>query len=116
MAPSKRSRPQPPARQVSWTTPDAGPVRARVETASRTLLVRLHDLPRWVLFVVVTALAVVGAVLPGWAGGACLLVIATLVGWLVYLAWPGLTPGRRAMRVLVVAAVLGAVVVRVVSG
>lgn len=116
MTSSRGNRPQPPARPVSWTTPGAGPVRARIETSSRTLLVHLHDLPRWVLFVLVTALAVGGALLPGWAGAACLVVIATLVGWLVYLAWPGLTPGRRAVRALVVTAVVGAAVVRVVTG
>lgn len=101
---------------MSWTTPGAGPVRARIETSSRTLLVRLHRLPRWVLFILVTALAIGGGLLPGWAGAACLLVIAALVGWLVYLAWPGLARGRRAVRTLVVVAVIGAAVVRLVAG
>lgn len=116
MASSKPPRAQPPVRQATWTTPGAGPVRTRVESASRNLLVRLHDLPRWVLFVMVTALAVGGALLPGWAGAACLLLIAALVGWLVYLAWPGLAPGRRGIRVFVVAVVVAAAFAKVVGG
>jgi len=101
---------------VSWTTPRASPTRAQIETASRSLLVRLHDLPRWVIFVGVVVLAVGGAVLRSWPAATCLVVIGALIGWLLYLAWPSLDPVKRAVRLAAVTAVLAAAVAKVIIG
>jgi hypothetical protein len=106
----------PPASSISWTTPGAGPVRQRVESASRAFLVRLHDLPRWVLLVVVAALAIGGAALPGWPGAICLAVVTVFVGWLLYLAWPSLPTSRRLTRLFVLALLVLATVARAVAG
>lgn len=120
MASSQRPRrspdAQPPGRKVTWTTTGAGPIRQQIETRSRSLLVRLHDLPRWVLFVAFSGLAVGGAFLPASPGVACLLVLAVFLGWLLYLSWPSLDAPKRLLRLVVVAALLMAAVVRAVNG
>lgn len=130
VASSKRPRQRPPqsypgkhpenraasGRTVSWTTPGASPQRQRIETASRDLLVRLHDLPRWILFLAFTGLAVGGALLPAWAGAACLAILGVFLGWILYLAWPTLERSRRLLRLLVLGVIIGAAITRVVSG
>lgn len=110
-----RARPT-SGRAVSWTTPGASPRRQRIETASRDLLVRLHDLPRWVLFLAFTGLAIGGALLPAWAGAACLAVLGVFLGWLLYLAWPTLERPKRLLRLLVLGVIIGAAIARVATG
>lgn len=139
MASSRRPRPQPrpatprPARPASqggrypaaagaprtaggttWTTPGAGPLRTKIETASRTPLLRMHAAPRWLLFLAFLGLAIGAALAPSYWGALCALVLAVFLGWLGFLAWPRLTPGARTVRVLVVAVLIGAAVARVV--
>lgn len=101
---------------ASWTTPGASPQRQRIETASRALLVRLHDLPRWVLFLAFTGLAIGGALLPAWAGAACLVALGGFLGWLLYLAWPTLGRSTRLLRLVVLGAVIAAAIARVAIG
>jgi len=101
---------------VSWTTPGAGPLRTKIETASRGPLVRLHAAPRWALFLAFLALAVGVGVVPGVWGALCALVLAAFLSWLAYLAWPRLTPGSRMVRVIVVTLLLAAVIAKIASG
>ena len=101
---------------MTWTTPGASPFRHRIEVGSRNLLVQVHRLPRWVPFVVALLLTFGGAALPGWAGAACLLVIEAFLVLLLYLAWPALTAGSRALRLLMGVAIAAAAVFRVVQG
>lgn len=79
-------------------------VRRSVERWSATPLVFLHQLPRWVLPLVLVALLVAGMIGTGWVGATALLVLAALLAWLAYLSWPSMTPSGRALR-------LGALVV-----
>jgi uncharacterized membrane protein len=81
--------------------PPSSPARQELERRSRPWLVRLVALPRWLVLLVVLALAVTGLLLPGWVGAAILVVVGLLAGWLTALAWPALGPGARAARVLI---------------
>lgn len=73
----------------------SGGLRRAVERWSATPLVFLHQLPRWVLPVVLVALLLAGMLGTGWVGATALLVLAALLGWLSYLSWPTTPlPGR----------------------
>lgn len=69
-------------------------------------LLYLSRLPRWVVAVTFAALFLFGALAPGTAGGAALLLVAVLLGWLAFVTWPRVTPPARLVRLLVIAAVL----------
>jgi Family of unknown function (DUF6703) len=76
-------------------SPAASGPRRTVERWSATPLVYLHQLPRWVLPVVLAALLLAGMLGTGWVGAVALLVLAALLGWLAYLSWPSMPlPGR----------------------
>lgn len=93
-------------------TPGASSTRQRVERASaRVLLLLLHQLPRWLVPVVLAALLLGGLALGGAGGLALLIVLAAVLGWFAYLSWPALTGQARLLRaaaivVVVVLAVL----------
>ena len=77
-------------------------LRESLESASAPLLRTIASLPRAVPFLVVLALMVAGALIPGW--GWLLLALVTLfLVWLLVLGWPRLTSQERLMRVAVVA-------------
>jgi uncharacterized membrane protein len=88
-----------PAVRAGAVPPSPG--RQELERRSLPWLLRLRRIPRWLLLVVVVALAIVGLLLPGWAGAGVLLVVGLLAAWLTALAWPVLKPGARASRVLI---------------
>jgi uncharacterized membrane protein len=92
------------------------PARARLEHRSGPWLLRLTAIPRWLLLALVIALAVLGLLLPGWAGAIVLLVVAGLAGWLTALTWPALGPGARAARVLILLLILFDVGLKVAAG
>lgn len=80
-------------------------LRESLESASAPLLRTIASLPRAVPFLVVLALMVAGALIPGW--GWLLLALVTLfLVWLLVLGWPRLTSQERLMRVAVVALAL----------
>lgn len=114
--PTVAPRKQPPAPAAaakrplptgSWTTPGAGPLRREIERRSAAPLVFLHQAPRWGVLLIVGGLLIVGLALAGPIGFVALLLIAGLMGWLSYLAWPQLAAAQRAMRTLSVLVVLG---------
>lgn len=79
-------------------TQGANGVRRTIERWSATPLVFLHQLPRWVLPLVLVALLIAGMVGTGWVGAAALLVLAALLAWLAYLSWPTTPVSGRALR------------------
>ena len=92
------------------------PLRRTIERRSAPLLVVLHRLPGWVPFLTLLALVLGGLFAPAPVGAALLVLLAGLLGWLVYLGWPALPPAGRAVRVAVLALVLVAAVRRVIAG
>jgi hypothetical protein len=80
--------------------------RERIVIASTPVLVRLGRVPGWLLAVAVgTCVAVALVVGSRWSALALTPVLA-LLGWLSYLAWPGLSAGARLLRLVVLGALL----------
>lgn len=71
------------------------------------LIVLASRLPRAVPFLVVAALLIGGLLAQGAVGGVLLLVLAALLGALLYLSWPALQPGPQLLRLAVVALCAG---------
>ena len=90
-----------------FLTPDATPFRRTVERRSAIVLVFLAKLPRAVPGLLALGLVAAGLLAPPVAGGVLLLVVAALLGWLVYLSWPAVPAQGRAIRVVVIALVIG---------
>src|SRR5215470_13723862 len=99
----QRGRARPLPRGNSFYTPQASPARRSLERSSARPLVLLHQLPVWLVPLVVTGLAV-----PGWPGAVALVLVAAFLSWLAALSWPRLGPGARLLRV---AAVVGLLVI-----
>ncbi len=100
---------QPPAQQPP-AGPSSGQSRQSLERASIPILTKLMAVPRWLIVVLMGAVLFLGLIQTGslaWLGGIFLLIVGGFLGWLLVLSWPALTPGRRATRLIVVAAVLG---------
>jgi hypothetical protein len=98
----------------SLYTPDARGTRSSVERSSAKPLVLLHQLPAWLLPLVMLALLVAGLALPGWTGATALVLVAVLLGWLGYMSWPALATRGRLLRVAAVACVLAVAVIQAV--
>ena len=93
-------------------------LRAKFEQASYPLLTRMHAMPRWLIVVLPAILLFVGLILTGplaWVGGILLLVLWVFVAWLTALSWPVLSIGQRIFRTLVVLAMLGLVVLKLLG-
>jgi hypothetical protein len=93
-------------------------LRRRFERFSYPLLARLHVVPRWIIVVFPALLLFLGLVLTGplaWLGGLLLLLVSVLLGWLTALSWPAITPGSRLLRVVVVAALVGVAVLKLLG-
>jgi len=82
----QRGRARPLPRGTSLYTPEASGARRTLERRSSQALVTLHQLPVWVLPILV----------------------AGFLGWLAALSWPRLAPGPRLLRVAAIACVLAA--------
>jgi hypothetical protein len=82
------------------------PPRDRVEQASVPALRRLGRGPVWLLPVAVGVLVALALVLGGRWAAVSLLGVVGLLGWLSYLVWPRLRTGERALRVVVLGAML----------
>jgi Family of unknown function (DUF6703) len=92
------------------------PLRRAVERRSTAILVYLRSLPNWLVFAATLGLVLTGLFAPAPIGAATLILIAALIGWVTYLAWPVVTPGGRLARVGTLALVLAAAIQRAVSG
>ncbi len=90
--------------------PGASGTRQAVERFSARPLVFLHQLPRWVLLLIVLGLLISGFAVPGWIGAIALLLVSIFLGWLAYLSWPSINASGRVLRVLAVACMLVIVV------
>lgn len=96
-------------------SPQGSSGRSALEEWSYPVLTRLTAAPRWLLVVLLASIFVVGLIQTGslaWIGTILLLVVAAFLGWLLALAWPVLTPGRRFFRGLTVAAIVGIAIVK----
>ena len=92
------------------------PLRRAVERRSILILTYLRLLPGWLVFVLTLGLVVAGLFGPPALGAGVLLVLAALIAWITYLAWPVLTPGGRLGRLGALALVAAAAVHRLVVG
>ncbi|HTP17192.1 MAG TPA: DUF6703 family protein [Streptosporangiaceae bacterium] len=106
----QRRRPIPPGN--SLYTPGASPARQSAERRSAALLVFLHQLPVWVLPVVLVALLVAGLTVAGWIGAVALLAVAAVLGLLAFISWPRLTARGRTGRAAAIACVLAVAVLQ----
>ncbi|MQA80764.1 MAG: hypothetical protein GEV10_20170 [Streptosporangiales bacterium] len=92
----------------SFATPDASPLRARLERRSATVLVFMHRLPRWVPFVLMLGLLAAALLVKGVIGGLLLVLLAVVLCWLAFVSWPTLGKGDRAFRVFAMLVVVAA--------
>jgi hypothetical protein len=92
------------------------PLRRAVERRSTAVLVYLRSLPNWLVFAATLGLVLAGLFGPAPIGAAILVLIAVLIGWVTYLAWPVVTAGGQLARLGTLALVLAAAVQRAVSG
>ncbi len=81
--------------------------RPSVEQASLKPAAYLHHLPRWLIPVLVAVVFVGGIAVRGWIGAALLFVVTAFLAWLAALSWPALGAQGRALRVLILAALIG---------
>ncbi|MGE5133057.1 MAG: DUF6703 family protein [Gemmatimonadota bacterium] len=95
-----------PLPQGPLYTPGAGGTRQAVEGRSARVVLLLHQLPKWLLPLVMVALLVAGLAVRGPGGGAALAAMAAVLGWLAYLSWPALASQGRLLRVLGITGVL----------
>ncbi len=96
----QRSQPQPQN--------DSG--RRTLERISAPALITLHNMPRWVVPVLLATLLFLGLILAGdwrFLGAFLLVVVGLFVSWLTALSWPILTPSSRAVRVIVAVVLFG---------
>jgi ABC-type multidrug transport system fused ATPase/permease subunit len=92
-----------------------GGFRPALERRSARWLVLLHQMPRFLVPVLMGLLLLVGLVATGsWAplGAALLVLVALFILWLTALSWPILQPAGRIARVLVIASLLGVAVLK----
>ncbi len=81
--------------------------RESVERTSLKPAAYLHQLPRWLIPVLVAVAFVGGIAVRGWVGAALLFVVTAFLAWLAALSWPALGAQGRALRVLILAALIG---------
>jgi hypothetical protein len=91
------------------------PLRRTIEQRSAPLLLALRRLPGWAPFLLVLALVLAGLFAPAPVGAVLLAVVAVLISWMSYLAWPALAPAERLIRVAVPVLVLVAAVGRILA-
>ena len=102
----QRGKARPLPRGKTFYTPQASQARSSLERSSARPLIMLHQLPVWVVPIVLTGLLVTGLAVPGWLGAVALVLVAAFLGWLAALSWPRLGPGPRLLRVAAVAGLL----------
>jgi hypothetical protein len=102
----QRGKGRPLPRGTSLYTPGASDRRRTLERSSARPLVLLHQLPVWVVPLLLAALLIAGLSVPGWIGAVALVLVAAFLGWLAAVSWPRLTPSGRLLRVAAIAGVL----------
>jgi hypothetical protein len=103
----RRGKARPLPRGTSLYTPGASDARRTLEQSSARPLVLLHQLPVWVVPLLLAALLIAGLAVPGWIGAVALVLVAAFLGWLAAVSWPRLTPSGRLLRVAAIAGLLG---------
>jgi hypothetical protein len=93
---------------------EPGPLRRRVERASRPALEQIARLPVWLPFLLLLLLLVGGGFLGGPVGWVLVTVAMAFILWLLYLSWPRLTTVDRVMRLAVLALFLAVTVTQLV--
>jgi uncharacterized membrane protein len=78
--------------------------------ANAAALLWLNSRPRWLLGVILIAVALGGLLIPGIVGALLLLLLAAFLAWLAAMSWPRVDAAGRLLRVLTVAVVVGAAV------
>jgi hypothetical protein len=73
-------------------------LRSSVEHRSHGLARRLESLPAAAPMVGALVLVVAGALVRGVVGAICFGILTAFLAWLLFLAWPRLTPLERLMR------------------
>ncbi len=89
--------------------------RRSLERISAPWLLRLHRLPRWLVPIGLAVMLFLGLLLSGpwaWLGAVLMVLVGLFVSWLTALSWPILTPGSRAIRVVVGAVLFGLAVLK----
>ena len=94
--------------------PAPGPLRRRIEQASRPALERLARLPVWAPFLILLLLILVGGFLGGPVGWALVGVAFIFILWLLYLSWPRLRTAERVMRLAVLAVFLAVTITQLI--
>jgi Family of unknown function (DUF6703) len=102
----QRGKARPLPRGTSLYTPGASGTRRTLEQSSARPLVLLHQLPVWVVPLLLAALLIAGLAVPGLIGAVALALVAAFLGWLAAVSWPRLTPSGRLLRVAAIAGVL----------
>ncbi len=110
------SQPARPARPSgSQASAAKSPFRQRLERMSMPLLRTMSSAPKWLVVVVPAALLLLGLIQTGplaWLGGVLLFIVFVMLAWLTALSWPVVSPGSRAIRSLVLAALLGLTILK----
>jgi hypothetical protein len=102
----RRGKTRPLPRGTSLYTPGASDARRTLEQSSARPLVLLHQLPVWVVPLLLAALLIAGLAVPGWIGAVALVLVAAFLGWLAAVSWARLTPSGRLLRVAAIAGLL----------
>jgi hypothetical protein len=93
--------------QSPFMTPDAGPVRARIERRAALVVIWLAHVPRALPPLAVVVVFFTGLLLPGIAGAVLLLVTVAVMALLSYLAWPSVPAQLRVIRLIILLAIFG---------
>ncbi|MFN8125626.1 MAG: DUF6703 family protein [Candidatus Nanopelagicales bacterium] len=78
-------------------------------------LLTLHRMPRWLVPIGLAVMLFLGLLLSGpwaWLGAVLMVLVGLFVSWLTALSWPILTPGSRAIRVVVAGALFGLAILK----
>jgi hypothetical protein len=75
-------------------------------------LALLHQLPGWLVPVLLAAFLFAGLVIGSPWAAVFLAIVSLFLAWLVALAWPVVSQRGRALRVIVIVAVVGATVLK----
>ena len=113
----RSGQPRPLPRGQSLLTPEtqASAGRQSLERRSAVTLLWLHQLPVWVLPVLLVVFLAIGVSVGGVIGAIALAVVAAVLLWLAAVSWPRLSPTGRMIRVLTIAVVLGVAVLRLLN-
>lgn len=114
--PSSSGRARPPAGRTRIPVerrplvPEPAPgLRGKVERSSAPVLLWLTAKPKLLLPLLVAVLLIAGLAAPPAVGAPLLVLLALLIGWLSYLAWPTLQTAPRLLRAATVGLLLAAI-------